>query len=127
MDTLCQVESQLWRKCADLLVAHAGKVLNEGFAEFVQPTNNKGVVSYDVPGDDVGQTGGEEAKQVTVLINMEELVAKLAFDEIAKHPLWPLAVSSKVAGAATTALDSMVGHGNVVLGIAERALAHMQS
>ena len=98
-------------------------MLNDCIAEIVQASNNKGAVSYDVPGDEAGQTGGQQAKQVTVLINMEDVAAKLAFDEIVKHPLWPLAGSSKVAGNAGSALDSVVGHGNVVLGIAERALA----
>ena len=122
MVKLSELENQLWTKCVDMVVAHARKVLNDCIAEIVQASNNKGMVSYNVPGDEAGQTGGQQAKQVTVLINMEDVVAKLAFDEIVKHPLWPLAGSSKVAGNAGSALDSVVGHGNVVLGIAERAL-----
>ena len=89
----------------------------------MEATNNKGVVSYKVPGDEPGQTGDQQTGRVSILINLEEVATKLALDDVASHPLWPLAGSSKAGKAAISVVECAVEQGSVVLGIAEHVLA----
>ena len=134
-DMLGEAENNLWMKCTEIVVPHAINELSGCIAEFVQAANNKGVVSYTVPGDEPGETGDQQTAPVSVLINMEDAVEKLALDKSVKHPLWPLAGSSKAeplwplarsskaAEAAASVVERAVEQGAVVLGIAERVLA----
>ena len=82
------MESQLWEACADLVVAHASKVLTDCTVEIVKSPNSKGTVSYDVPDDDSGQYGGQQATQVTALSRM----GRVLWHGLEPHGLVPQAL-----------------------------------